>query len=235
MDRGNALKESILQGINEKGEHKSRVEVMLLDLSSLESVRQFATAWIDRGTPLDVLVCNAGIFNMVDTRSETVDGIESHIGTNYLGHFLLTMLLMPSMRLATKSQGRAARVICVSSRLQLLGHIHRSDPELKIPGAYSPLGAYAQSKLAQICFASELTQRARGQVRAIALHPGEVLTDVVRSLPKIMQRMYMRIMSIFLLTPEQGKGIIEKSMYDLGSVDQPLSLKTCWCAQASFL
>lgn len=205
IDRGNNLRKNILKELDKDRIHQPRIDVMLLDLSSLESIRKFGEEWNEKGIPLDVLVCNAGIFAMSDGRSETIDGIESHIATNYLGHFLLTILLLPSMEKASNLCGKASRVVCVSSRLHLLGNLVKEDPELKAPGAYSSLAAYAQSKLAQVIFARELNRLLKGKIRAVALHPGEVLTDVVRTLPHFLQRMYKMIMAAFLLSPEQGK------------------------------
>jgi NAD(P)-dependent dehydrogenase (short-subunit alcohol dehydrogenase family) len=73
---------------------------MELDLSSLQSVRRFAAAWERRGLPLHCLVNNAGVFAMGAARQATPDGFEAHLGTNHLGHFLLTLLLLPSLRAA---------------------------------------------------------------------------------------------------------------------------------------
>jgi NAD(P)-dependent dehydrogenase (short-subunit alcohol dehydrogenase family) len=80
---------------------------MQLDLSSLQSVRQFGAAWRRRGLPLHALVNNAGIFAMAAAREQTPEGFEAHLGTNHLGHFLLTMLLLPSLR-RTAEQASAA-------------------------------------------------------------------------------------------------------------------------------
>jgi NAD(P)-dependent dehydrogenase (short-subunit alcohol dehydrogenase family) len=176
---------------------------MQLDVSSFKSVRAFGAAWEKRGSPVHVLINNAGIFSMSAPRTETCDGFESHIGTNYLGHFLLTILLQPSLIEAGRQMKNPARVVNVSSRLSLMGRINMDDPNMK--KHFSSLEAYAQSKLAQVIFAKEFTNRMRGAIRCISLHPGEVLTDVVRSLPPIMQKMYKWFMSIFLLTPSQGR------------------------------
>jgi retinol dehydrogenase 12 len=188
-----------------KGQAFPLLEVMQLDLASLESVRRFASAWMSRNLPLDVLVCNAGLFAMGASRTETADGLEMHMATNHLGHFLLSLLLLPSMQAASKARGRPARVVSVSSRLHLMGRLHRSDPNMTLAGSYSSLAAYAQSKLAQVCFSSELTRRSAGSVRGIALHPGEVATEVVRTLPAPLQAAYRAIMGIILLTPAQGE------------------------------
>lgn len=150
---------------------------------------------------------NAGIFNMGTPRAETVDGFEAHLGTNYLGPFLLTMGLLPYLRAAAATSGSyGARVVNVSSKLNELGTLNGEDPHLAAPGAYSPLAAYAQSKLAQITFTAELQERmpTSWRIQAFSLHPGNVLTDVVRDLPPMIQTLYKLLMRAILLTPEQG-------------------------------
>jgi NAD(P)-dependent dehydrogenase (short-subunit alcohol dehydrogenase family) len=96
--RGEAFKQELEDAARSSGQAAPRLEVMELDLNSLASVRAFASAWIARGLPLHVLVNNAGIFAMSAPRATTADGFEAHLGTNHLGHFLLTLLLLPSMK-----------------------------------------------------------------------------------------------------------------------------------------
>lgn len=202
-DRGEALARELRAAAQEAGQPEPRLEVMLLDLASLRSVREFAAAWEARRLPLHVLLNNAGLFALAGAREETEDGFEAHLGTNYLAHFLLTLLLLPSLRRGAEQSGRPSRVVNVSSKLHYVGSIHKQDPHLG-GGAYKPLAAYSQSKLAQVLFAWELQRRTGGAVASVALHPGEVLTDVVRSLPGFMQRAYKLLLQIILLTPEQG-------------------------------
>ena len=78
------------------GDPRPALEVRPLDLASLASVRSFAAAW--EGAPLDILVCNAGVFTMVGARSESADGVEAHAAANHVGHFLLTLLLLPCLK-----------------------------------------------------------------------------------------------------------------------------------------
>ena len=179
--------------------------VMVLDVSSLASVRRFADEWNDSvKLPVHVLINNAGIFSMSAPREETRDGFESHMGTNHLGHFLLSELMLPWLKRAQQEKGRPARVVNVSSKLHRMGRVHREDPHLCEKGSFNSLAAYAQSKLAQVMFAKEYSRRYDGVVRCVSVHPGEVLTDVVRSLPGPMQHAYKLIMRLFLLTPAQG-------------------------------
>jgi len=202
ISRGEALREEILNEAEQAGRPPPNVDVMELDVSSLASVRRFGVAWSRRGLPLNVLINNAGIFSMSAPRGETADGFESHMGTNHLGHFLLTLLLIPSLRAGAAACRRPSRVVCVSSRLHLMGHFNREDPHLT--QGYNSLAGYAQSKLANVVFAAELSRRAGGDILGVALHPGEVTTDVVRSLPGPMQRLYKFVMGFILLKPSEG-------------------------------
>lgn len=135
------------------------VEVRQLDLQDLSSVRRFADG-IDE---VDVLVNNAGI--MATDYALTVDGFERHIGTNHLGHFALTNLLLPKL---------ADRVVTVSSLMHMFGYISIKDLNWQ-SRPYSRWLAYSQSKLANLLFTSELQRRldtVGSALRALAAHPG---------------------------------------------------------------
>jgi NAD(P)-dependent dehydrogenase (short-subunit alcohol dehydrogenase family) len=141
------------------------VEVRRLDLQDLASVRQFA----DGVDGVDVLVNNAGI--MAVPHAVTADGFESQIGTNHLGHFALTNLLLPKV---------SDRVVTVSSLMHLMGYISLRDLNWT-SRPYSPWLAYGQSKLANLLFTSELQRRleaARSPLRAVAAHPGYSHTNL---------------------------------------------------------
>lgn len=135
------------------------VEVRQLDLQDLGSVRRFA----DEMATLDVLVNNAGI--MATNYAVTADGFEGQIGTNHLGHFALTNLLLPKL---------TDRVVTVSSLMHHFGYISLKDLNWK-SRPYSAWLAYSQSKLANLLFTSELQRRldtAGSSLRALAAHPG---------------------------------------------------------------
>jgi NAD(P)-dependent dehydrogenase (short-subunit alcohol dehydrogenase family) len=141
------------------------VEVRALDLSSLASVRTFADG-VDR---VDVLVNNAGI--MAVPYAETADGFESQIGTNHLGHFALTNLLLPKI---------TDRVVTVSSMMHLMGRMNLEDLNWKAR-PYFAWPAYGQSKLANLLFTSELQRRldrAGSRLTALAAHPGYSATNL---------------------------------------------------------
>ena len=143
-----------------------RVEVRVLDLADLSSVRRFADEW--QGD-LDVLVNNAGI--MAVPQGRTVDGFETQLGTNHLGHFALTNLLLPVV---------TDRVVTVSSGLHRRGQIVLDDLFFT-RRRYSAYGAYGQSKLANLLFTLELQRRLHAQgsaVRALAAHPGFAATNL---------------------------------------------------------
>jgi len=141
------------------------VEVRKLDLQDLSSVREFA----DGVSEVDVLVNNAGI--MAVPYAKTKDGFESQIGTNHLGHFALTSLLLPKL---------TDRVVTVSSEFHQMGKIDLADLNWE-SRRYGPWRAYAQSKLANLLFTSELQRRldaAGSSVRALAAHPGYSSTNL---------------------------------------------------------
>jgi NAD(P)-dependent dehydrogenase (short-subunit alcohol dehydrogenase family) len=143
-----------------------QVEVQRLDLADLTSVRSFAAGW---SGDLDVLVNNAGIMAVPEAR--TADGFELQFGTNHLGHFALTNLLLPHV---------TDRVVTVSSGLHSSGTIVLDDLNWQ-RRTYSATGAYAQSKLANLLFTLELQRRlteAGSPVRATAAHPGWAATNL---------------------------------------------------------
>jgi NAD(P)-dependent dehydrogenase (short-subunit alcohol dehydrogenase family) len=147
-----------------RAEHPdAKVEVRALDLASLASVRAFA-AGLDGS--IDLLVNNAGI--MMTPRQETEDGFELQLGTNHLGHFALTGLLLP--RLASAP---AARVVTVSSLEHKPGRIDFDDLEGR--RSYQPRRSYQQSKMANVLFGLELERRLRAagsKIISVLAHPG---------------------------------------------------------------
>jgi NAD(P)-dependent dehydrogenase (short-subunit alcohol dehydrogenase family) len=148
------------------------VTVEALDLASLASVRAFAERFSNSRDGLDLLINNAGV--MASPRRKTADGFELQFGTNHLGHFALTGLLLPRM------DGRDdARVVTVSSGAHRMGRIDFDD--LQSERWYWRWGAYGQSKLANLLFAFELDRRLRSAgstVRSVAAHPGYAATNL---------------------------------------------------------
>ena len=148
-------------------------EVRTLDLQSLASVRECAAELSEELTSLDVLLNNAGI--MAVPKAVTVDGFESQLGTNHLGHYALTGLLLPTLLAAEEP-----RVVSVSSNAHRFGRLDLDDLFFE-RRRYSRWRAYGQSKLANLLFTSELQRRAvdhRTALTAVAAHPGYAATNL---------------------------------------------------------
>ena len=158
------------------------IELLLLDLASLDSVRDAAARELDHNLPLDLLINNAGVM-APPKRRETEDGYELQFGTNVLGHFALTALLLPSLERAAAIPDRPApRIVTVASIAHKPGRIHFDD--LQFTRRYSPMKAYQQSKLADLMFAFELQRRLtahRSRVLSVAAHPGVARTNLFQS------------------------------------------------------
>ena len=166
-------------------------EVRHLDLADLGSVRAFADAW--EGA-LDVLVNNAGVMAIPESR--TKDGFEMQIGTNHLGHFGLTNLLLPSI---------TDRVVTVSSGAHRTGRISLDDLNWE-QRRYQRWRAYGQSKLANLLFTLELQRRLAetgSDVRAVAAHPGYAATNLQRRTESLLQNGIMKITNLVLAQSEE--------------------------------
>ena len=147
-----------------------------LDLSSLQSVREFSERTLEEESHIDILINNAGV--CVPPYSTTEDGFELQFGVNHLGHFLLTNLLLDRINRAP-----AGRIVTVSSAVHAHGKINFDDLQSK--QSYSRMGAYAQTKLANVLFTQSLAKRLRGtSTTAYAVHPGTVKTEAARHIPK---------------------------------------------------
>jgi len=162
------------------------VEVRPLDLASLESVRAFAAGWDE---PLDLLVNNAGL--MAPPYGTTADGFELQLGTNHLGHFALTGLLLDRLLAAPQP-----RVVTVSSVAHRTGRMRWDD--LQWTRDYKPWPAYGQSKLANLLFTFELQRRAAEagtNLRALAAHPGYAATELQRGTYSRLQELAMQVLN----------------------------------------
>lgn len=160
----------------------AKLEQVPLDLASLASVRDSADRIRGSQNQLDLLINNAGV--MAAPRRLTADGFELQFGTNHLGHFALTGLLLPMLR-----DREGARVVTVSSGAHHRGQMNFDD--LQGEGRYRRWGAYAQSKLANLLFALELDRRLRAAglpLISVAAHPGYAATNLQMSGPPIYER-----------------------------------------------
>ena len=152
-----------------------KVRLEQLDLASLASVRACAEALLERGARFDAVIANAGVMAVPEGR--TVDGFETHFATNYLGHFLLANRIASLLN-------PGGRLVMVSSAGHRGADIDLDDVNFE-RSSYNPLAAYRRSKTATILLAVEFDRRHRGRgVRAMAVHPGAVLTDTTREMIK---------------------------------------------------
>ncbi len=155
------------------------VSVQELDLTSLQSIRAAADELHTRHDRIDLLINNAGV--MMTPKQTTQDGFELQFGTNHLGHFALTGLLMDRLLAAPGS-----RVVTVSSNGHRFGSINFDD--LQSERSYSRAGAYGQAKLANLLFTYELQKRLAGtDTIATAAHPGSSATELGRNLPRVVE------------------------------------------------
>jgi NAD(P)-dependent dehydrogenase (short-subunit alcohol dehydrogenase family) len=177
-----------------KGEEALRAvpgdaQIRELDLADLDSVRAFAAGVSE---PVDLLINNAGV--MAPPRRLTKDGFESQFGTNHLGHFALTGLLLARLLAAPDP-----RVVTVSSGAHRIGKINFDD--LQGERRYFSWGAYGQSKLANLMFCFELQRRAAEagtELRSMAAHPGYARTNLQFAAPPIYERALMTVTNLLL-------------------------------------
>ncbi|MCV7220008.1 SDR family NAD(P)-dependent oxidoreductase [Mycolicibacterium elephantis] len=174
LDKGRQAVDQI-----KSGSPNADVTLQELDLSSLNSVRKAAAELRAAHPRIDLLINNAGVM-YVPRRETTEDGFEMQFGTNHLGHFALTGLLLENML-----QVGGSRVVTVSSvGHRILARIHFEDPHLE--RKYNRVEAYGQSKLANLMFTYELARRLKAKEAptiAVAAHPGLSDTELMRHLP----------------------------------------------------
>jgi NAD(P)-dependent dehydrogenase (short-subunit alcohol dehydrogenase family) len=157
------------------------LEIIELDLASLASVRAAADALLANGEAFDVIIANAGV--MACPKGVTADGFETQFGTNHLGHFVLINRLAPLLK-------NGSRVVCLSSAGHRFADVDLDDPNFETT-PYDEFVAYGRSKTANILFAVEFDRRRQGDgVRATALHPGVIQTELGRHMtPQVIERM----------------------------------------------
>jgi NAD(P)-dependent dehydrogenase (short-subunit alcohol dehydrogenase family) len=182
----------------------AEILIRALDLSSFASIREFASSLEKEFPAVDVLVNNAGL--MPWNEEYTQDGFEMQFGVNYLGHFMLTHLLLPVLANAPRP-----RIVHVSSIGHYIGRINyqtfRGGRKLYLLG----LPAYAQSKLANVLFSNELSQRLPAHFTSNAVHPGFVDSDFFRHIPAFIYKPLRMVM----VSPEQcGRFIADMALSD---------------------
>jgi NAD(P)-dependent dehydrogenase (short-subunit alcohol dehydrogenase family) len=177
---------------------RGEVTVQALDLSSLASIRSTAADLRTAHPRIDLLINNAGV--MYTPRQTTTDGFEMQFGTNHLGHFALTGLL-----LETILQAPGSRIITVSSTgHRIRAAIHFDD--LQWERSYGRAAAYGQSKLANLMFTYELQRRLarHGSTLAVAAHPGISNTELVRNIPAAFRKPVKWLAPMFTQKPAMG-------------------------------
>ncbi|XP_037344443.2 dehydrogenase/reductase SDR family member on chromosome X-like isoform X2 [Pungitius pungitius] len=185
---------------------EAKVEFSKLDLASLQSIRQFVQRFREQDLPLNILINNAGVMLVPEGRTE--DGFEQHIGVNYLGHFLLTWLLLDTLKDSGKC-GHFSRVVNVSSSAHRVGKIRLKD--LNSCRYYSSHAAYCQSKLAQLLFSSHLHQELRRggfPLSSCAVDPGMVDTALYRHLGTPLSLVQSAVARLLFRTPAEGASTV---------------------------
>jgi NAD(P)-dependent dehydrogenase (short-subunit alcohol dehydrogenase family) len=147
------------------------IDLISLDLASLESVRACASKLLEEGKPFDVIIANAGV--MATPFGKTADGFETQFGTNHIGHFVLVNRLASLLR-------PGGRVVMLASSGHRFANVDLDDPNFERT-PYDPFVAYGRAKTANILFAVAFDQRHRARgVRAAAVHPGGIQTELGR-------------------------------------------------------
>jgi len=184
-------------------------ELVVVDLASLTSIRGFAEKELAQHRPLHILINNAGVM-APPKRLETADGFELQFGTNVLGHFALTALLMPALQQAAAGSTDRPRIVTIASIAHKRGQLNFDD--LQSLKSYGPMRAYQQSKLADLMFAFELDRRLRAansRVMSVAAHPGVADTNLFQvgdhsSFEKAARKVLGHIIGVALNTDSEG-------------------------------
>lgn len=193
------------------------VETVVCDLASLGSIRTAAKDANERFERIDILINNAGV--MAAPLGRTADGFETQFGTNHLGHFLLTNLLMPLVE-----NGSAQRIVNLSSRGHHFDQFHFDDPNFEHRD-YDKWQSYGQSKTANILFSVGLEKRLKNKgIHAYAVHPGGIMTNLGRHMSEQdIQFMMVRMRKLAEESGTSGEGF--------KSIPQGAAT-TCWVATA---
>ena len=195
LSRSKERGETALEEIKRESGSKE-VELMLCDLGNLADIRSFAEQFKEKYKRLDILINNAGV--ILPGRHETKDGFELQFGVNHLGHFLLTNLLLDTIKSSAPS-----RIIVVASGAHKAGKIHFNDINLK--NNFNLVRAYAQSKLANVLFTYELAERLKGtNVTVNCLHPGAVATQMGINRDTGFGTLITRMLKPFFQSPKEG-------------------------------
>ncbi|MBQ7637008.1 MAG: SDR family oxidoreductase [Lachnospiraceae bacterium] len=175
-------------------EKERDLEMILCDLGDYDSIRDFVEKVEERYARIDILVNNAGFIAL--NRQETKEGLEMQFGVNYVGHFLLTSLLIDRMQ-------PGARIVNVSSGAHKIGKIHFED--INLERSFNVFKAYGQSKLATVLYTRELAKRLEAKgITVNCCHPGAVATNMGVDRNTGFGKTVTRMLKPFFLTPEEG-------------------------------
>ena len=215
--RSQAKTQPVVDEINRQihDQDQGKAEFLPLDLGSFDSVRRCAELFLQKGLPLHVLVNNAGL---AGNKGLTDSGFEMTFGVCHMGHFLLTNLLLDTLK-----QSAPARIVVVSSKM------HKGPKRFNFAAVKSPTKSwngvpeYGQAKLANVLFVKALAKRLEGTgVNVYALHPGVVASDVWRALPWPLDKL---IKPFMLSTAEGAKTSLYCAMSDAAAISAYYSKK----------
>ena len=225
--RSQAKTQPVVDEINRQihDQDQGKAEFLPLDLGSFDSVRRCAGLFLQKGLPLHVLVNNAGL---AGNKGLTDSGFEMTFGVCHMGHFLLTNLLLDTLK-----QSAPARIVVVSSKM------HKGPKRFNFAAVKSPTKSwngvpeYGQAKLANVLFVKALAKRLEGTgVNVYALHPGVVASDVWRALPWPLDKL---IKPFMLSTAEGAKTSLYCAMSDAAAGQSGLYYDECKVAEPSAL
>ncbi|MCK5792430.1 MAG: SDR family oxidoreductase [Ketobacter sp.] len=225
--RSQAKTQPVVDEINRQihDQDQGKAEFLPLDLGSFDSVRRCAELFLQKGLPLHVLVNNAGL---AGNKGLTDSGFEMTFGVCHMGHFLLTNLLLDTLK-----QSAPARIVVVSSKM------HKGPKRFNFAAVKSPTKSwngvpeYGQAKLANVLFVKALAKRLEGTgVNVYALHPGVVASDVWRALPWPLDKL---IKPFMLSTAEGAKTSLYCAMSDAAAGQSGLYYDECKVAEPSAL
>jgi NAD(P)-dependent dehydrogenase (short-subunit alcohol dehydrogenase family) len=185
------------------------IELALLDLASLTSVRNFAAQQLNQRRPIHLLINNAGVMGP-PKRLQTTDGFELQFGTNVLGHFALTGLLLPALQQASEESSERSRIVTIASIAHKRGSLNFED--LQYQQNYSPMRTYQQSKLTNLMLALEMDRRLRAthsNILSVAAHPGVANTNLFQTgqysaIESRARKLLSHLIGAFLNTDAEG-------------------------------
>ncbi|KAI8667529.1 hypothetical protein LRP88_00715 [Fusarium phalaenopsidis] len=183
--RDRAKGQQAIDDIQASDANDAPLHVVEISLDSFDSVRKAAKDLLAQNDKLNLLILNAGV--MFSPKGKTVDGFETQLAINYLGHFLLFQLLKPAL-LAASTPEFNSRVISLSSTGHRAGGIRFEDLNFDEPDSYDPMLAYGQAKTANIYLANEIERRYGSQgLHALSLHPGVINTNLAKYMTQEMK------------------------------------------------